>query len=146
MWIFVRYGFYSIASASKPDGSIDGETVMVRARSKDHLQNLPDRFSALADAEIVAMPNRDYRYRLITPKRVWVPILAELAEEQDWSNFKNEGRRISGKERRSLCEGTARRVGDRVPAPALRRWLPIIGVKGCLDEFLYRTGLLSVFT
>jgi hypothetical protein len=97
MWIFVRYGFYSIACASKPDGSRDKETVMVRARCKDHLQNLRNRFPALANAEIVVMPSRDYRYRLVTPKRVWVPILAELAEEQDWSNFKNEAAVYQGK-------------------------------------------------
>ncbi len=97
MWIFVRYGFYSIACASKPDGSRDQETVMVRARCKDHLQNLRDRFSGLADTEITTTPNRDYRYRLVTPKRVWVPILAELAEEQEWSNFKNEATSFQGK-------------------------------------------------
>jgi hypothetical protein len=97
MWIFVRYGFYSVACASKPDGSLDKETVMVRARSKDHLQNLRDRFPAIADAEIVAMPDRDYRYRLIVPKQLWVPILAELAEEQDWSNFKNEAAAYQGR-------------------------------------------------
>jgi hypothetical protein len=94
MWIFVRYGFYSVACANKPDGSLDRQTVMIRARCRDHLQNLRDRFSALADAEITAIPNRDYRYRLIIPKQVWVPILAEMAEEQDWSNFKNEAARF----------------------------------------------------
>jgi len=97
MWIFVRYGFYSVACADKPDGSLDKETVMIRARSRDHLQNLCARFSAIADAEIVAMADRDYRYRVIIPKQVWVPILAELAEEQDWSNFKNEAAAYQGK-------------------------------------------------
>jgi hypothetical protein len=96
MWIFARYGFYSIACASKPDGSLDEETVMVRARREEHLQNLRDRFSALADVEIVMMTDRDYRYRLIVPKQVWVPILTEMAEEQDWSNFKNEAAAYQG--------------------------------------------------
>ena len=96
MWIFTRYGFYSVACASRPDGSLDKETVMVRGRSKDHLRNLRDRFPAIADAEIVTMADRDYRYRLIVPKRVWVPILAELGEEQDWSNFKNEAAAYQG--------------------------------------------------
>jgi hypothetical protein len=93
MWVFVRYGFYSVACASKPDGSLDKSSVMVRARRKDHLQNLRDRFPMLADAEIITMPHRDYRHRLIVPKKVWVPILAEMAEEQEWSNFKNEAAR-----------------------------------------------------
>ena len=90
MWIFTRYGFYSVACASAHDGSPDNETVMVRGRSKVHLQNLRDRFPAIAEAEIVTLEGRDYRYRLIVPKCVWVPILAEMAEEQEWSNFKNE--------------------------------------------------------
>ena len=51
----------------------------------------------MADSEIVTMPNRDYRYRLIVPKQAWVRILAELAEEQDWSNFKNEVAVYQGK-------------------------------------------------
>ena len=90
-------GFYSIACADKPGGSLDKETVMVRARCKDHLQNHRDRFSVLADIEIITMPNRDYRYRLIVPKEVWVPILGELAEEQDWNNFKSEATTFQGK-------------------------------------------------
>lgn len=90
MWIFTRYGFYSVACASKPDGSLDKETVMVRGRRKDHLHNLRNHFPAIAAAEIVTMADRDYRYRMIVPKSVWGPILAEMAEEQEWSNFKNE--------------------------------------------------------
>ena len=63
---------------------------MVRARLKKHLENLRARFSALADAEILTWANRDYRYRLIVPKAVWAGVLKEMAEEQGWSNFKNE--------------------------------------------------------
>jgi hypothetical protein len=97
MWIFCVEGFYSIACAQKPDGSIDPEMVMIRARSKPHLQNLLARFPALSGAKIVALPNRDYRYRLIVPKPVWVGVLSELANEQCWSNFKNEAAKRRGK-------------------------------------------------
>jgi hypothetical protein len=48
MWLFIRYGFYSIACASHPDGSLDPQTVMVRARRTAHLSNLQKRFPALA--------------------------------------------------------------------------------------------------
>ena len=98
MWIFTRYGFYSVACASTPDGSLDKETVMVRGRRKDHLQNLRDRFPVIADAEIVTMADRDYRYRFVVPKSVWAPILAQLAEEQEWSNFKSEVAAYQGAE------------------------------------------------
>jgi hypothetical protein len=90
MWIFTRYGFYSIACASKPDGSTDVSAVMIRARSADHLKDLQQRFPSLASAELLTWPNRDYRYRLIVPKAVWAAVVGELVQEQDWSNFKSE--------------------------------------------------------
>jgi hypothetical protein len=69
---------------------------MVRARSLAHLQSLQKRFPTLASAEILSWPARDYRYRLITSKQIWVEIVAELAQEQEWSNFKNEVARNQG--------------------------------------------------
>lgn len=90
MWIFSRYGFYSIACGSKADGSVDSQTMMVRARRADHLRELKSRFPALAELELIALRNRDYRYRIIVPKPVWMTVLAGLAEEQEWSNFKQE--------------------------------------------------------
>jgi hypothetical protein len=37
VWLFTRYGFYSIACASQPNGAIDPGTVMIRARRAAHL-------------------------------------------------------------------------------------------------------------
>src|SRR5689334_11725480 len=88
---------YSIACASKPDGTIDPETVMVRARHKDHLQNLQKTFPVLAELKILSLPDRDYRYRIIVPKAIWIGVLSEMADEQTWSNFKNEATRYQGK-------------------------------------------------
>lgn len=99
IWIFSIYGFYSIACADKPDGSLDRDTVMVRARCKDHLKNLQARFPELASAEIVSWPNRDYRYRLLVPKTAWVRALQGMAEEQEWSNFKNQVAKRQGRGR-----------------------------------------------
>src|ERR1035438_6454471 len=82
MWVFTRYGFYSIACASKSDGSLDKQSVMVRARCIAHLQGLQKRFPALAVGEIRKLPNHDYRYRLIIPKASWIAIIGELAQEQ----------------------------------------------------------------
>jgi hypothetical protein len=48
MWVFTRYGFYSIACASRSDGSLDRQVVMVRARCVTHLQSLQKRFATLA--------------------------------------------------------------------------------------------------
>ena len=90
MWVFSIYGFYSIACATKTDGTLDPAMVMVRARCKDHLQNLQKRCPELAGSKILSPPNRDYGYRLIVPKSIWVAALKEMAEEQTWGNFKNE--------------------------------------------------------
>ena len=97
MWIFTRYGFFSIACVNKPDGTINPDIVMVRARLHEHLVSLKDRFpdTELGKAEILSWDGRDYRYRIILPKVAWVAALAELATEQTWSNFKNETSRFS---------------------------------------------------
>jgi len=97
MWLFTRYGFYSIACASKENGSIDAETMMIRARDIDHLKRLQKRFPTITDTEIVTLPDRDYRYRLMAPKNVWTAIVAELAQEQEWANFKHEAARYQGR-------------------------------------------------
>lgn len=97
IWVFSIYGFYSIACADKPDGSLDRDTVMVRARRKEHLKNLQARFPELASAEIVSWPSRDYRYRLLVPKPAWVRALQGIAEEQEWSNFKNQVAKRQGR-------------------------------------------------
>jgi len=97
MWIFVKYGFYSIACAAKPDGTPDPATLMIRGRTREHMQNLQSRFPALADFTVVVLLDCDYKYRMIVPKSVWVPVLAELAQEQTWSNFKNQATDYAGR-------------------------------------------------
>jgi hypothetical protein len=90
MWIFSVLGFYSIACGRKGDGSLDPDTVMVRARRKQHLENIRKRFPAVSKSKIICTSNCDYRYRIVIPKSTWIGILSELAEEQTWSNFKDE--------------------------------------------------------
>jgi hypothetical protein len=97
MWVFTKYGFVSVACARKEDGTIDEDTVMVRARSRQHLVNLKKRFpdTELGKAKIRASAATDYEYRAVVPKDVWASILSELAMEQTWSNFKNEADRFA---------------------------------------------------
>lgn len=97
MWIFTRYGFFSIACANKTDGTIDPDNLMVRARLHEHLVSLKDRFpeSEIGNAEILSWDGRDYKYRIILSKVAWVGALTEMAAEQTWSNFKNEASRFS---------------------------------------------------
>lgn len=93
MWVFTIYGFFSIASADKEGvvpRQIDPNTVMVRARTRQHLETLQERFPFLKQYEIQEWAARDYGYRIICPKADWVLALTEMAEEQEWSNFKDE--------------------------------------------------------
>ena len=95
MWVFTKIGFYSIACASKAGRGlkIDPETVMVRARTRQHLQNLKERFAFMlvpGKFPIEDSKETDYRFRILMPKATWVKMLTVLAEEQTWRNFKNE--------------------------------------------------------
>lgn len=42
---------------------------------------------------IVASPANDYGWRIRVTKKQWAAVVAGLAEEQTWHNFKNEVRR-----------------------------------------------------
>ncbi len=97
MWVFTRYGFFSIACANGKDGEIDENTVMIRARSREHLENLRERFSDthIAAAQILSDKGTDYKFRVIIPKAEWALIISQLATEQTWSNFKNEASRFA---------------------------------------------------
>jgi len=101
MWLFTRYGFFSIASAMNDDGhscTPDPDTVMVRARQKRHIENLNKRFPQLTEFLINTEATADYRYRIIVPKSIWSNVVLELVNEQVWSNFKGEVGRFLGQE------------------------------------------------
>ena len=98
MWLFTRYGFFSVACARKHGGRSsqpDSTLLMLRARQR-HLENLRRRFPALAGCEVKADTGTDYAYRIIVAKATWSVVVAELVEEQTWSNFKDEGERFLG--------------------------------------------------
>jgi hypothetical protein len=100
MWLCTIYGFFSVASAENKDASIDRDNVMVRARRRQHLENLKMRFPSLAKAEILVWPKRDYHYRMIVPKKDWVTAVCAMAEEQEWNSFKAKvGQQLGAEER-----------------------------------------------
>ena len=94
MWLFTKYGFFSVVCARQGDGSygnpVDTGRMMVRARASEHLENLKARFpEQLGGCEIKKTEHTDYACRLFVEKAVWVTIAAELAEETDYYNFKS---------------------------------------------------------
>ena len=111
MWLFSRYGFFSVACAHvQPGGTgrLNADLLMVRARQRRHLENLKHRFQALSNYEIVTNIGTDYRYRILVPKSVWSSVVAELVGEQTWSNFKDETARFLGPECRDYQDSLHR--------------------------------------
>ena len=100
MWIFTRYGFYSVVSARQGGlrhGPIDPTQLMVRTRRREHLEALQARFPAeLASVSIAHSTDTDYAHRIVVPKATWVRMAAALADEIDYGNFKSEVARHLG--------------------------------------------------
>lgn len=95
MWLFTKYGFFSAVCAREGSGRqgqpVDPTRMMVRARVRAHLDALKDRFSDLLDpCDIHESAQTDYAYRIFVAKSAWSQVLAGLAEEADYDNFKSE--------------------------------------------------------
>lgn len=97
MWIITPRGFYSVVQKR-------GESrLTVRARCEEDIRNLAD---LLPDCEPFASRGTDYEWRLHCTVAEWSKVCALLALEVDYSNFKNEVRRVQGSKR----EGVYHRV------------------------------------
>ncbi len=97
MWLFLPEGFFSIVCGRTKDG-LDTDTIMVRARMKQHLESLIGRFTAdLGGRPIKQTDDTDYRYRLIVPKATWVKVLTQIGQGLDYGNFKSRAGAVQGK-------------------------------------------------
>lgn len=101
MWLFTKYGFFSVVSARLGDGAygngVDVDRVMVRARDRRHLERLQERFcKELETTEIRESPSTDYRFRIFVSKSAWKVIAEQLADEINYDNFKSEVHRHTG--------------------------------------------------
>jgi hypothetical protein len=94
MWIFTKHGFFSAVCARQGDGNhgnpVDPDRIMVRARVRSHLEALRQRFADhLGKSAIQETARTDYTYRLFVQKPAWIQVVAGLAEETDYDNFKS---------------------------------------------------------
>lgn len=93
MWLFTRYGFFSVTNARLNRGkspALDPRRLQVRARSRKHLELLVARFRQLRGYPIIETPSADYRFRIVPRRKVWAKVAAALAQEITYPNFKNE--------------------------------------------------------
>jgi hypothetical protein len=101
MWIFSRHGFFSAVCARQGDGKhsqpVDIDRIMVRARLKGQLEALKRQLpELLRECDIKEFAGTDYAFRIFVAKSVWSQVLARLAEEIDYDNFKAEVARHQG--------------------------------------------------
>lgn len=82
MWLFTQHGFFSVTVSRD-----DKRMMQIRARSPRHLEALKQRFGL--QNEILTTPRADYRWRIVVRKKTAHRLIAELAEEIDYSNFKD---------------------------------------------------------
>jgi hypothetical protein len=102
MWLFTKIGFFSAVCARQGDGKhgqpVDIDRIMVRARIRGHLEALKKCFpDLLNESEIKESAGTDYAFRLFLQKSAWTQVVAGLAEETDYDNFKSDVARHQGK-------------------------------------------------
>ena len=102
MRVFTKHGFFSAVCAREGDGErgrpVDPDRIMVRARVRGHLEALKERFTdLLGQCEIQEFAGADYVFRIFVAKPAWSQVLAGLAEETDYDNFKSEVARHPGR-------------------------------------------------
>jgi hypothetical protein len=102
MWLFTKYGFFSAVSARQGDGEhgrpVDPTRIMVRARVRDHLEQLVKRFPHhLDDCEIQERTTTDYGFYLFMEKRVWAEVVGKIITDLEYDNFESEVARFQGK-------------------------------------------------
>lgn len=91
MWIISpRCGLLSIVLADDPStGQPAVDRLMIRARSKRHLELLREQHPVLAKARILTSPiGLDYRYRLVVDRDTLAQVFQEMAQEVSWRNVK----------------------------------------------------------
>ena len=98
MWIMAPYGFFSVvcAHATGPNasyGEAHPDLMQIRARNRKHLESLKNRFAGLP--EIDKKSGTDYPCRIIAPRADVLRVVATMAEEVDYTNFKNEAHKVS---------------------------------------------------
>lgn len=83
MWLSSTIGFFSIVKEH------DTDNLLVRARVKTHLVNLRQALPELQERRIITTPERDYRFRIIVTAGEVQKILAYLAANINYNNYKN---------------------------------------------------------
>lgn len=94
MWVMTTRGFYSaVQDRDNP------ARLLIRARCEDDIRNLKD---LLPNSEPWRLKRSDYEWRLSCTVAEWAGVLANMALDIDYGNFKNAVRREQGAARASV--------------------------------------------
>jgi hypothetical protein len=100
VWLNLTTGFISIACArhlDRPGQPIDEATLMLRARRREHLEELQGRHPDLIGGIVVQeSKTADYPFRLIAPKSTVSALVAREVQSITYGNFKNEAGNVHG--------------------------------------------------
>ena len=97
MWLLTTRGFYSVV-ADRDDASL----VLVRSRVEDDLLALRDLAPGIDPWHD---PDADYPWRAVVPRDEWAAVVAALAAEIDYDNFKGAVAARQGHERAWVYAG-----------------------------------------
>jgi|SRR5262245_6912782 len=84
MWLCLNDGFYSIVEDRQ-----NRNNLLIRARSRKHLQNFLRWGKKGANVKIKETPDSDYRYRVSLPAFTVGEIMAARVVAIDYDNFKD---------------------------------------------------------
>jgi hypothetical protein len=113
MWIFTTIGFYS-AVAHRDDVSKKARKrlkkrgkdarIVVRGRVRRDLENLADLYCEMYGHRpaVIESDTSDYPVRIVIPKHRWALIIAALADDVDYPDFKSTVKAAQGHERYSV--------------------------------------------
>lgn len=95
MWIIATTGFYSVMR--KPGD----EQLVIRSRVRKDLVDLKKRYLPSL-GKIIDTDNSDYRFRAYADASAVGAALAKIAEDIDYSNFKDEVKHLQGQQRATV--------------------------------------------
>jgi hypothetical protein len=86
MWLYTKLGFFSIVH--KPPCKKDD--LLVRTRCREDIEALSKKLSLTSEFEgaIIESKDSDYAYRMVVPRSVLAPFMADLITNLDYANFK----------------------------------------------------------
>jgi hypothetical protein len=89
MWLMTNFGMFS--ATLRPERTVrqgDERFIQVRSRRGQDLAELKARYMPMA-GDIVRTTDSDYEYRIFCTHDDWALVVARLAHDIDYTNFKN---------------------------------------------------------